>query len=76
MISKEKTDWGFVTVLLCIGAILITMCYIGKYIDMQAQRIDYLEVENIRHNEALSILLPSIKKEEVKGGVYWHDKEH
>lgn len=72
--SKEKTDWGFVINLLCIGAISCTVCYIGKYIDIQSQRIDYLEIESIKHREALHVLLPSTKQE-VKAGTNWHDKE-
>ncbi len=63
MISKEKTDWGFVINLLCIGALGCMSCFIGSYIDMQAQRIDYLEIENIKHREALHVLLSSTKEE-------------
>tara|TARA_R110000772_G_scaffold264405_1_gene384919 strand:+ start:45 stop:269 length:225 start_codon:yes stop_codon:yes gene_type:complete len=74
MTTKEKTDWGFVVNLLCIGALGWLMCYIGIYVDIQAQRIDYLEIESIKHKEALYILLPSTKKE-VKAGTMWHDKK-
>ena len=70
------TDWGLVINLLCIGAIGCMMCFIGHYIDIQARRIDYLEIENIKHREALYILLPSTKEEEVKAGTSWHDMEH
>ena len=73
--SKLKTDWGFVVTLLCIGVLGIMMSYIGSYIDIQAKRIDYLEIENIKHREALHVLLPSTKEEEVKAGTMWHDKE-
>ena len=75
MISKEKTDWGFVITLLSIGTLCWMLCFIGVYIDRQAKRIDYLEIENIKHREALHVLLPSTK-EEVKAGTMWHDKEH
>ena len=51
------------------------VCFIGNYIDTQAKRIDYLEIENIKHREALHVLLPSTK-EEFKAGTSWHDKEH
>tara|TARA_R110000796_G_scaffold218145_1_gene334105 strand:+ start:551 stop:712 length:162 start_codon:yes stop_codon:yes gene_type:complete len=51
------------------------MGFIVNYIDMQAKRIDYLEIENIKHREALHVLLPSTKEEEVKAGTMWHDKE-
>ena len=73
--SKLKTDWGLVTNLLCIGVLSCMVCFIGNYIDTQAKRIDYLEIENIKHREALHVLLPSTK-EEVKAGTSWHDKEH
>ena len=73
--SKLKTDWGLVINLLCIGALGCMVCFIGNYIDTQARRIDYLEIENIKHREALHILLPSTK-EEVKTGTSWRDKEH
>ena len=74
--SKKKTDWGFVVNLLCICAIGCMMGFIGNYIDMQAKRIDYLEIENIKHREALYVLLPSTKEEPVKAGTTWHGKEH
>ena len=78
IMSKIKTDWSFIVNLLCIGALGWVMCFIGHYIDIQARRIDYLEIENIKHREALYILLPSTKEkeEEVKAGTSWHDKEH
>ena len=75
MKSKRKTDWGFVINLLCIGALGCMSCFIGSYIDMQAKRIDYLEVENIKHRGALHALLPSTK-EEVSAGTMWHGKKH
>ena len=74
MRSKKKTNWEFVITLMCVAALGSMMCYVGKYIDMQAQRIDYLEIENLKHSEALHILLPSAR-EEVKAGVSWHDME-
>ena len=73
--SKVKTNWGLVINLLCIGVLGCMVCFIGYYIDMQAKRIDYLEIENIKHREALQVLLPSTK-EEVRVGVSWHGKEH
>ena len=75
MMNKIKTDWGLVINLLCIGAIGCMMCFIGYYIDIQAKRIDYLEIENIKHREALYVLLPSTK-EEVSAGTMWHGKKH
>jgi CDP-diglyceride synthetase len=75
MISKLKTDWGFVINLLCVGVLGCMMCYIAVYIDMQAKRIDYLEIENIKQREALHFLLPSTK-EEASVGTAWHDKGH
>ena len=73
--SKVKTNWGLVINLLCIGVLGCMVCFIGYYIDMQAKRIDYLEIENIKHREALQVLLPSTK-EEVSVGTSWHGKEH
>jgi hypothetical protein len=73
--SKVKTNWGLVINLLCIGVLGCMVCFIGYYIDMQAKRIDYLEIENIKHREALHVLIPSTKQE-VKAGTNWHDKEH
>ena len=55
--KEEKTNWAFVTVLLSVVAILIMMAYTIKFIDTQAQRIDALEIENIRHNDRFSVLL-------------------
>ena len=37
------------------------MCYIGKYIDMQAKRIDRLELESI---EREAVLLPQQRVEQ------------
>ena len=54
--KEEKTNWAFVTVLLSVLAILIMMAYTIKFIDTQAQRIDALEIENIRHNDRFSVL--------------------
>ncbi len=62
--KKEKTDMKFVSVLLMMVTILIMMMYTIMYVDTQAQRIDNLEIENIRHNDRWGILSPSIKKEE------------
>ena len=60
-----KTDWGFVFELLCIGLLLITMLYMSQYIDMQAKRIDKLELE----------MESVISRKEIEGGTTWHDKE-
>ena len=46
--KKEKTNWAFVTVLLSVVALQIIMVYTIKFIDTQAQRIDALEMDNIR----------------------------
>ena len=73
--SKKKTNWSRVINLLCICVLSCMMGFIVNYIDMQAKRIDYLEIENIKHRGALHVLLPSIKEEEVKAGTMWHDKE-
>ena len=62
--KKEKIDMKFVSVLLMMVTILIMMMYTIMYVDTQAQRIDNLEIENIRHNDRWGILSPSIKKEE------------
>jgi len=59
--SPIKTDWHFVVTLLCIGVLGIAMCYIGKYIDMQAKRIDRLELESI---EREAVLLPQQRAEQ------------
>ena len=75
IVSKEKTDWMWVVQMLMLGALGIAMLYVGKYVDMQAKRIDYLEIENIKHQQALDILLPSTK-EEVRASTDWPGKEH
>ena len=64
--KKEKTDIKFVSVLLMMVTILIMMMYTIMYVDTQAQRIDDLEIENIRHNDRWGILLPTSKKERVR----------
>ena len=64
--KKEKTDIKFVSVLLMMVTILIMMMYTIMYVDTQAQRIDDLEIENIRHNDRWGILLPTGKKEKVR----------
>lgn len=51
--SRIKTDWYFVVNLLCIGMLGIAMCYMCKYINMQAERIDRLELESIEREVAL-----------------------
>lgn len=61
--SKKKTNWSRVINLLCICVLSCMMGFIVNYIDMQAKRIDYLEIENIKHRGALHVLLPSIKEE-------------
>ena len=60
-----KTDWGFVFELLCIGALSIMLLYTGQYIDVQAKRIDKLELE----------MESVIIRKEIVGEVTWHDKE-
>lgn len=65
MVNKEKTDWGFVVTLLCIGLVGCTICYMGKYVNMLAERIDRLELEIIS--------LTGSKQQ--KAEVRWHDKE-
>ena len=64
--KKEKTDMKFVSVLLMMVTILIMMIYTIMYVDTQAQRIDDLEIENIRHNDRWGTLLPTSKKERVR----------
>lgn len=59
--SPIKTDWYFVINLLCIGMLGIVMCYIGRYIDVQAERIDRLERESIERETAL---LPQRREEQ------------
>jgi hypothetical protein len=59
-----KTDWSFVFELLCIGTLSIMLLYMAKYIDMQAKRIDKLELE-----------MESVVSRKELGGVTWHDKE-
>jgi len=67
--SSIKTDWNFVMNLICIGLIGITMCMIGKYVNIQAERIDLLELDHIipashhHHDE-----------DDVKPGVTWKGK--
>ena len=75
MTNKEETNWGFLLTLLCIIATCWMMCFLGVYIDRQAKRIDYLEIENIKHREALYLLQPHTKPE-VKAGTSWRGKEH
>lgn len=60
-----KTDWGFVFELLCIGTLSIMLLYTGKYIDMQAKRVDRLELE----------MQSLISRKEIEAEVTWHDKE-
>jgi|14BtaG_2_1085337.scaffolds.fasta_scaffold214270_1 cell division protein YceG involved in septum cleavage len=64
--KKKKTDIKFVSVLLMMVTILIMMMYTIMYVDTQAQRIDDLEIENIRHNDRWGILLPAGKEEKVR----------
>ena len=63
--SKEKTDWGFVINLMCIGALLWMICFIGIQFERQSIRIDRLELEII------SLTGSKQQKAEVK----WHDKD-
>ena len=59
-----KTDWSFVFELLCIGTLSIMLLYMAKYIDMQAKRIDRLELE-----------MESVISRKQVGGVTWEGKE-
>jgi hypothetical protein len=62
---KIKTDWNFVATLCCIGLFGILLCGMARWIDVQAQRIDTLELEMI------SLKGPATVK---KAEVYWHGK--
>ena len=68
--NKMKTDWAFVLNLLCVGAISFMVFYTGKYIDMQAKRIDRLELEM---ESVMSAVFPP--REKPKAEVTWEDKE-
>lgn len=59
-----KTDWSFVIELLCIGLLSVTMLVTGQYVDMQAKRIDRLELE-----------MESVISRKQVGGVTWEGKE-
>ena len=48
MIKKEKTDWYFVTTLVCIAILGLTIVYIGKIVGLNYERIEYLEMEHVR----------------------------
>ncbi len=61
--KKEKNNWTTVFTLLSLITVLIMLACTIKFIDTQAQRIDELEIENIRHNDRWGSLNP-IKKEE------------
>ena len=50
--------------LLCIGTLSIMLLYMAKYIDMQAKRIDRLELE-----------MESVISRKQVGGVTWEGKE-
>ena len=73
--SKLKTDWGFVVTLLCIGVLGIMMSYIGSYINIQSERIDYLEIEQMKLREQMGVLLPSTV-DKVRAGTTWIDKDY
>ena len=52
MITKNKTDWHFVILMLFLGLLGITLAYVSKHVGEMSMRVDQMELQLIK-NEPL-----------------------
>ena len=82
--SKNKTDWHFVIILLSLGILGITMTYISRHVGEMSMRVDQIELKSIKEEPLPRLRLPQPREEQptmfecleiYKGGKYVQDGE-
>ena len=49
MVTKNKTDWHFVLLMLCLGILGVAMTYVSRHVGEISMRVDQIELQLIKN---------------------------